>query len=390
MPWTQTDPMTERFKFILAADEGLFSMTELCRRFGISRKTGYKWLSRYRTGGLDGLGDRSRAPLTCPHQTASAVADRVVATRRAHPTWGPRKLRAYLTRRHPAVPFPAPSTIGDLLKREGLIDAPRRSRRSVHPGAGAIDAPVPGAVWTADFKGEFRLGDGPYCYPLTLQDACSRYLLACTALPSTAHEGAQPVFERAFRTWGLPDAIRTDNGGPFVSKALCGLSRLSVWWIQLGIRRERIRPGCPGENGRHERMHRTLKAETARPPASDAPTQQRRFDAFQAEFNTVRPHQALGDVVPASRFAPCSRPMPDAVPASDYPGYAEVRTVSSSGAVKFARGGLRAPLFISEVLAGHRVAFTEVDDGIWSLHFHEVLLARFDECTGRLSPGSPF
>jgi transposase InsO family protein len=390
MPWTETVPMTERFKFILAYDEGLFSMTELCRRFGISRKTGYKWRDRYRDGGLDGLRDRSRAPLSCPHQTDPAVADLVIGARRARPTWGPRKLRAYLEKQHPAVTFPAPSTIGDLLKREGLIGTPHRSERSVHPGVGAIDAPVPGAVWTADFKGEFRLGDGPYCYPLTLQDACSRYLLACTALPSTAHEGARPVFEQAFRTWGLPDAIRTDNGAPFVSKALCGLSQLSVWWIQLGIHPERIRPGCPGENGRHERMHRTLKAETTRPPAPSAPAQQRRFDAFQTEFNTVRPHQALGDAVPASRFAACSRPMPDRVPEPNYPGYAEVRTVSAVGTVKFARGGLETPLFISSVLAGHRVAFTEVDDGVWSLHFHDVLLARLDQRTRRLSPGSPF
>lgn len=306
--------------------------------------------------------------------------------RKAHPRWGPRKLLDYLEPRHPTVDFPAASTVGDVFGREGLVEARRPKRRSAHPGPSPIEAEAPGAVWSADFKGEFRLGSGAYCYPLTVQDAYSRYLLACEALPSTACEGAQPVFERLFQKHGLPKALRTDNGSPFASKALCGLSRLSVWWVKLGIAPQRIEPGQPQQNGRHERMHRrTLKAETTRPPEGSFAEQQKRFDAFQDEYNHIRPHQALDGAVPASCHARCAREMPQRCPPPQYPGHTEVRKVAASGTVKFKN----RVLFLSTVLAGEHVAFEEVDEGIWSLLFDRVLLGRLDERTWKLHPGHP-
>jgi len=385
MPWTETDPVTERHKFILAREDGLFSMTDLCERFGISRKTGYKWLDRYREEGIEGLQDRSRAPKHCPHQTPETVQELVIETREAHPRWGPRKLLDYLGPRHPEVALPAASTVGDILKREGLVEPRRSQRRPTHPGTSPIEAEAPGEVWTADFKGEFRLGSSNYCYPLTIQDAHSRYLLACEALASTAHSGAEPVFERLFREHGLPKTIRTDNGGPFASKALCGLSRLSVWWIKLGIEPDRIQPGCPQQNGRHERMHRTLKAETTRPPEPTLSKQQSRFDDFRVEYNEVRPHQALKGAVPASRHARCSRTMPKRCPEPQYPGHAEVRKVSTTGEIKFKN----RPLFVSAVLAGEYVGLEEVDDGVWNLLFDNVLLGRLDELSWTVRTGHP-
>lgn len=386
MPWTDTDPMTERHKFILAHQKGLFTMTELCKRFGISRKTGYKWLRRYREGGVDALRDRSRAPKHCPHRTPEPVRQFVIEARRAHPRWGPLKLLDYLEPRHPDIAFPASSTVGDILKREGLVpDRRRKKRRRAHPGASPIKAEAPGDVWTADFKGEFRLGSGIYCYPITMQDAYSRMLLACRGLPSTAHLSAQTVFERLFREHGLPRAIRTDNGLPFASQAICGLSRMSVWWVKLGIRHDRIEPGCPQQNGRHERMHRTLKAETTRPPEADFSPQQKRFDHFRHEYNDVRPHQALDGATPASCYRPSPNAMPEHLPKPNYPGHAEVRKVSTAGTIKFKS----QPLFISTVLAGEHMALEETDEGIWTLSFYDMLLGRLDERTFTLHSGAP-
>lgn len=302
MPWIHTDPMTERAKFVLAYEEGLFSMTELCQRFGVSRPTGYKWLGRYREEGLPALADRSRAPKRCPHQTPPEIEALLIACRKKHPRWGPKKLLAYLQRRHPDLALPAASTIGAILKRHGLTQ-PRRPWRSVrHPGASSLETTAPNQVWTADFKGQFKTLDGVYCYPLTLCDAHSRFVLRVEALLSVKQKGAFPVFEHLFRKRGLPKAIRTDNGVPFATQALCGLSRLSVWWIKLSVDHQRIEPGRPQQNGRHERMHRTLKAETTRPSEKNRFEQQGRFDRFQREFNRERPHEALSGDVPASSY----------------------------------------------------------------------------------------
>jgi len=375
MPWSETTPMTERVRFIADLESTLYTMTELCRCYGISRTTGYKWAERFVADGPRGLEDRSRAPKSCPHQTEAQVVEALVAAREKHPRWGPRKLLAILAKRHPEWSWPAASTAGEILKRHGLVTPRRRRKRSQPAGRPHFEVNSPNDLWTCDFKGQFRTGDRRYCYPLTIVDHHSRFLLGCEGQLSTATAGAWAVFERLFREKGLPRAMLSDNGGPFSSPALCGLSRLSVWWIKLGIQPLRIERGKPEQNGAHERMHRTLKAETARPPAADLPAQQICFDAFRQEFNDQRPHEALGQRAPAEFYEPSPRSYPDPLPQVEYPGHFEVRRVRRNGLIKW-QG---SDLFLSEVLAGESVGLEEVDDGIWSLHFSGQLLARFDE-----------
>ena len=380
MPWNETSPMTERMRFITLHQEGFYSMSELCQRFGISRQTGYKWLGRFEETGLEGLKEQSRAPHSSPRRTGEAVEAALLAARQAHPRWGPLKLRDYLQPRRPDLVLPAPSTIGKLLKRHGLIPAQARRRRLRHPGSAPLQTAVPNQVWCVDFKGEFPTGDGVDCYPLTVMDAHTRYLLACQARPSTAQAGVFPVFQRLFAEYGLPEAIRTDNGTPFATTALCGLSQLSVWWLKLGITHQRIAPGRPEQNGRHERMHRTLKAETTRPPASDHRRQQERFDAFLQEYNEERPHQALGGKTPASLWTPSARCLPLRVLEHEYPGHYLVRKISQAGNFRF----WSQPVFLSRTLTGEQIGLEETGDGIWSVYFRDYLLARFDERVYRI------
>jgi len=286
--------MEERARFVLEALEGWTSMSELCRRYGISRRVGYKWLNRYEDEGLGGLADRSRAPRRQAQATAPEAVNAVIELRRKHPTWGPRKLRAWLDKAKPRTTWPACSTIGTILKREGL--SRQRRRRPRVPGVWSpprTEADVPNRVWTADFKGEFRLGCGRLCYPLTIVDAHSRYVLDCRALPGTRAAGALSAFERVFRAYGLPEVIRTDNGVPFCTQAIGGLSKLAVWWIRLGIRLERTPRRHPEDNGAHERMHRILKTEATRPARRTAELQQRAFNRFRSVYNQERPHEAL-------------------------------------------------------------------------------------------------
>ena len=367
--------MTERARFVALHAEGLHSVAELCERFGVSRKTGYKWLARFRDGGLDALADQARARHSQHAKTPPEVEALVVDARRRHPTWGSRKLLPWIARRHPDVRLPAASTVGAILKRHGLVEPRRRRRVAAHPGARPLVADAPGDVWTADYKGQFRTGDGVYCFPLTVCDAHSRFVLCCEGHGSVEQYGALAAFDRLFREHGLPRSIRTDNGVPFATQAICGLSRLSVWWIKLGVTPDRIEPGRPQQNGQHERMHRTLKAETARPPERDMAQQQRRFDRWRAEFNAERPHGALDGDVPADRYAPSPRPMPERPPEPEYPGHFEVRRVSRCGTSKM-RGRQR---FLSQALAGETIAFEEVADGVWALHFYSLELGRFDE-----------
>lgn len=375
MPWSVETPMSQRREFVEDAQRGLFTMRELCARYGISRRVGYKWLTRYRELGLAGLADQSRRPQHSPTQLDGELAALCVDARHRHPTWGPRKLLAYLERRHRRQLWPAASTVGALLKREGLI-APRRRRRPLgHPGRPMSLMDQPNAVWTADFKGQFRTGDGAYCYPLTIIDGYSRSLLACEALLHPTHAASQPVFADLFRRLGLPERIRTDNGIPFATSALGRLSQLSVWWIKLGITPELIEPAHPQQNGRHERLHRTLKAETTKPPAQTARAQQRRFRAFQAEFNEERPHEALDGDTPASWYHRSSRRVlgPPADP--EYPTHFEVRYVSRNGGVRWHNHWVN----VSHVLAEEYVGLDESEDGIWSVYFGPVLLGRFHE-----------
>lgn len=376
MPWSETCPMEERARFVLEALEGWTSMSELCRRYGISRRVGYKWLNRYEEEGLGGLADRSRAPRRQAQATAPEVVNAVIELRKKHPTWGPRKLRAWLDKAKPGTSWPACSTIGAILKREGL--SKRRRRRPRIPGIWSpprTEADTPNRVWTADFKGEFRLGCGRLCYPLTIVDAHSRYVLDCRGLPGTRTAGARSTFERVFRTYGLPEVIRTDNGIPFCTQAIGGLSQLAVWWIRLGIRLERTRRRHPEDNGAHERMHRTLKAEATRPARRTPELQQRAFNRFRTVYNQERPHEALDMQTPGSLYVRSERRMPRRLPPLAYPEGFQTRRVNQHGQVRW-RG---SHCFVSETLRGQTVALDLRVDGDWNIFFGPALLAILDE-----------
>src|SRR6187401_3328191 len=286
MSWREMSPMEERLALIREYESELFTMTELAEQYGISRKTGYKWLARYTSGGAGSVRDRSRRPHVSPQTTDAELIDILLAHRRRHPRWGAKKLLAIAARRQPDLEWPSRATVCTYLKQHGLV-APRRRRRSPAQAPASPLPPITTAnqVWTTDFKGEFRTGDGCYCHPLTLRDGFSRFVLRCDGVPAESYPCTRPLFERAFAAFGLPACIRSDNGTPFASTGVAGLSRLSVWWMQLGIRVERIEPGCPEQNGSHEQFHRVLKRDTTRPPASTAASQQRRFDAFRDEYN---------------------------------------------------------------------------------------------------------
>jgi putative transposase len=381
MPWREMSPMDQRLQFVTEYASGLFTMTELAEQYGISRKTGYKWVDRHAAEGVGGVADRSRRPHHSPQSTAAAVVEALVALRIRRPLWGAKKLLAVLTRRHPDVAWPARSTVCELLHARDLV----RTRRGRRPRVAVPAARGPmtraNEVWTTDFKGEFRTGDRVACYPFTLRDGWSRFVLRCDALACHTEAVTRPRFERAFAEYGLPERIRSDNGPPFGGPGLGRLSRLAVWWIRLGIVPERIDPGHPEQNGSHEQFHAVLKAATARPPAGTAAAQQRRFNRFCAEYNDERPHEALGDAPPATRYQPSPRPLPRCLPPLEYPGHAEIRRVSTIGCVSWRRS-----LFVSEALAGEDVAFEEVDDGIWTVTFATVVLGRFDERQHRIHP----
>jgi transposase InsO family protein len=380
MPWKETDAMKERARFVADYASRQWTMSELCRRYGITRPTGYLWRDRFEAEGLAGLEERSRAPHSCPHETPEDIVELVLAAKREL-RWGARKLRRTLVGRHPEVELPSRSTMFDILKRHGLTKPRRRRTRWQHPGVVPLVTDEPNQVWTADFKGHFRTGDGVYCYPLTIADHHSRYLLRCHALTSVRSQGAKPVFERLFREVGMPEAIRTDNGTPFASTGIHGLCALNTWWMKLGIVQQRIHPASPQENGVHERMHRTLKAETTRPAGRNLRDQQRKFDTFLRTYNDERPHEALGDETPASRWHPSPRPYPEKIQPPEYPSHCVVRRVSNRGMFRW-KG---AQKFLSQPLNNQYVGFEEVEDGVWNILFYETLLGRFDERTGRLS-----
>ncbi len=375
MPWLETSPVEQRERFIADHRRSLYTMSELCQRYNISRKSGYKWLERFEEGGRAALRDRSRAPHHCPHRIPTATAQLICAARRAHPIWGPRKLLDWLTPRHPGIGWPAASTAGDLLARRGLVKKRRRRRPHYHPGVVPPTTTGPNDLWTTDFKGHFRTRDGLYCYPLTLADQHSRYLLACQGLLSTKGYGVRRTLEHAFRTYGLPLAIRTDNGVPFATTGIHGLSQLNVWWMRLGIQHQRILPAHPQQNGAHERMHKTLKAEAIRPPRGSLAAQQRTFNSFRTLYNEERPHEHLSGRTPASFYRPSPRPYPEKLPPLEYPGHFLVKRITNAGTFRFKH----RLLFIANALKQHHIGLEEVDDGIWSIYFGRVLLARLDE-----------
>lgn len=380
MPWKETCAVEERIRFIMELEQGEISKAALCRRFGISRPTGDKWLRRYEIAGLQALHDQARAPRRHPNETPEELAELIVILRRRYPTWGPKKLRVLLERKYPQMSWPACSTIGEVLRRAGLT-VPRKPRRRTPPHTQPFAAcDRPNAVWCADFKGWFRTGDGRRCEPLTISDAHSRYLLRLQGMGETKEGPVRSLFEATFRQYGLPWAIRTDNGTPFASHGIGGLSRLSAWWLKLGIEPERIEPGKPQQNGRHERMHLTLKQETACPAARDLRHQQSAFDAFRVRFNQERPHEALDQHCPASVYVPSPREYRE--PAEvEYPRGLEVRSVKSNGVFNW-RGQV---VFLGEALGRERIGLAEVSDGLWAVYFCRRALGIVDERRRKVS-----
>ena len=383
MPWLETDPVLERHHFVQDFDSGHWTMSELCLRYGVSRITGYKWLDRYRQSGIGGLQDHSRAPRSCPHQTPEDQV-RLILEENSRFSWGPRKILKRLRTRYPERSWPARSTVFDILARHGRVIPRHRRRHWKHPGAAPVSTTAPNQIWTVDFKGQFRMRNGVYCYPLTILDHYSRYLLCCHGLTDIGSQHAKPQFLRLFRECGLPDAIRSDNGSPFASTGIHGLNRLNAWWLQLGITHQRITPGNPQQNGAHERMHRTLKAKATRPPAANLNLQQRVFNRFQRTYNELRPHEALDDETPASCWKPSTRAYPERIPPPEYPKHFEVRRVSNCGAFRLHSG----QHFLSQALNGEHIGLEEIQDGVWNIVYYDTLLGRFDERTKKIT-GAP-
>lgn len=383
MAWKETGVMDERLKFVVDCLREEWTMAALCRRYGISRRVGYKWLRRYEEEGIDGLRDRSRVPLHCPSTIAESIVKRVVAYKGRHKTWGPKKILANLQKEHPRTRWPVTSTIGEILDRHGLVEH-RKKRRKATPSAEPLShCTHPNDVWCIDFKGWFRTQDGVRCDPLTLCDGDTRFALRCQAMNGkTDTATVQASLEVAFREYGLPLAIRSDNGPPFASTGLAGLSRLSVWWMRLGIRPERIRPGHPEENGRLERFHRTLKAETATPPKKSIRQQQLAFNRFLEEYNFDRPHEALGQRVPADLYTCSPRSYPARLPdIPDYDHACAVRKVRGFGHIKW-KGH---EVFVTTALAGQYVGLEPTDDGRYTLYFLEHPLGALNEKTMTLN-----
>jgi putative transposase len=376
MPWLETAPVEERQQFIEDALSDRFTMVELCARYGVSRRIGYKWLDRYHEEGRRGLCDRSRRPHRCPHRLDPGIAELLCEFRLKHPFWGARKLLTVLARRHPRITtWPAPSTAADLLARRGLVKKRRVRRPHRHPGVITPATAEPNDLWTADFKGEFRTGNGVYCYPLTIADQHTRFLLTCHGLLSTQTVTARPVFERTFREFGLPRAIRTDNGVPFATQAIHGLSYLNVWWMRLGIQHQRIHPGRPQQNGAHERMHRTLKRQATRPVKRTCVAQQRVFNVFRREYNTERPHEYLNQETPGSHYTASPRPFPTRLPPLEYPGHYLVKKVTTGGTFRLHH----KLLYIANSLVDQYIGLEETADGVWSIFFNTVLIATLNE-----------
>ncbi len=377
MPWKVKEPMEERISLITDWKSGNYSITELSVIYGVSRKAVYKWTSRYEGHGIDGLKEMSRAPLSHPNQTKAEVVEELIKEKMDHGRWGPKKLLIHLQRSRPYVQWPSVCTVEKWLRRHGLVKERKRRKRVPPYSEPFLECDAPNKVWSADFKGQFRMGNGKWCYPLTLSDNMSRYLLMCRGVGSPCHHDTQKWFQWAFCKYGLPSSIRTDNGTPFAGRGITGLSRLSVWWIRLGIRPERIQCGKPQQNGRHERMHRTLKEETATPAMADMNRQQMKFEEFRREYNEERPHEALEMKTPSSVYEASSRRYPEKVLGPQYDEGVDVRRVRDSGEISF-RGNY---YYLSEVLSGEHVGLTESYDGRYEVRFgfHPVCIIDLKE-----------
>jgi putative transposase len=382
MPWHETNTVNERLKFVAAHQAERSTMTELCKRFGISRKTGYKILERYRTDGPEGLRDRSRAPQSHPNQTSPEAEAAILRVRKAHPTWGSKKILAVLSREAPDESWPARSTIDAVLKRAGVVSSRRRRRRRQPSAPPMVKAETPNEVWSIDYKGWFRVGDGTRCDPLTLNDMFSRASLVCRAMVSPKLLDVKRQLEAAFRQFGLPHFMLSDSGPPFGSTGLARLSRLGVWLLRLRIQPVFIEPGRPDQNGRHERFHETLKAETANPPRATIPAQQRAFTRFQTIYNEERPHEALEMRVPAELWELSPRAMPSVIPEHEYPGEFEARRVRRDGSMKWAGGYV----FVGEALAREMVGLRAVGGDLWHVYLGSMCLGSLHERSGTIVP----
>jgi transposase InsO family protein len=377
MPWKVSGVVEKRRQFIEQWLSENWTMTELCARHGISRQAGYNTLARYQRAGWKGLEARSRAPQGHPNQMSGETERQIVELRQIHMRWGPRKLKVVLEREQPDQAWPAASTIGELLRREGLVMA-RKKRRRIDPYTTPFaSASAPNRVWCGDFKGWSRTQNGERIDPLTISDACTRYLLRCQVVEKMDTARVQAIFEAAFREYGLPEAIRTDNGAPFASRAIAGLSRLGLWWMKLGIVPERLQPAHPEQNGRHERMHLTLQQETMSPMAANRRAQQRRFDQFRREFNQQRPHQALAMRTPESCYTASPRPYPVRVCEPEYDSSMTVRRVFAAGQFSWKHHDV----FISETLSGERIGLEPIDHRWYTIYFAQFPLGRFDSRT---------
>ncbi len=380
MPWKECHVVDERVRFVARLLDGE-KMAGLCREFGISRKTGYKVFDRFKDHGAEAFTDRSRRPYRQAGQLPAVVEAQIVRLKREYPSWGAPKIRERLRRKYPDLRCPAISTVHAVLDRHGLVE--RRRRRRYKANGTALSRPLhPNELWCADFKGEFQLADRRYCFPLTITDFATRYLLGCEALPSTKAPQVFTVFERTFQEFGLPRAIRTDNGLPFgCGNALYGLTRLSVWWLRLGIRLERIKPGHPEQNGRHERMHLTLKREAIKPAAPNFLQQQARFEAFVARYNDERPHEALDLRVPADDYTRSPRPY-QGLTELEYPFHDWTAIVTTCGRICYEKRKVN----LSTVFAGQKVGVAQVSEHIWLVSFMDFDLGYFDDETCRLEP----
>jgi|Tabmets5t2r1_1033131.scaffolds.fasta_scaffold29705_1 putative transposase len=385
MGWKETCAVDERMRFVMAVQEQEEAVAAVCRRFGVSRKTGYKWLGRYEEGGVEGLMDRSPAPLHHPQAMTEEIAERCLAVRRAHPTWGPVKVRAWLQRRAPQTRWPAASTIGALFDREGLTVKRRVRRRSPPSSIPFAHCDVANAVWCIDFKGWFLTGDGTHCEPLTLSDGYSRYLLRCQVMPRTDSTHVWPVLDAAFREFGLPHRLRSDNGSPFASPGAGGLSRLSVKVIKAGVMPERIAPAKPQQNGRLERLHLTLLQDTAQPPARSLREQLERFRTFQRVYNEERPHQALGNDTPAEHYAVSPRRFDGVLRSPIYGPDYTLRHVRRNGEIRW-QG---KTIYISSALIGEPVGLLEQEDGSWSAYYGPIALGVIAHGGDRLRKPKP-
>lgn len=379
MPWRTSTVQTERGQLIVEAQNSDLSHAELCRRYDISRETGYKWLRRYEEEGWAGLEDRSSRPHSCSHATSAYAVDRILKIHDSR-GWGARKIQRKLQDDPTVYPTPSVDTVHRVLERHDRVQPKKPRRQRSHPGPPLPIPDEPNATWTADFKGEFRTGDGHLCFPLTIKDGYTRFLLDCRGMLLLDLRATMRRFRHLFREYGLPERIRTDNGHPFSSRAIAGLSQLSVWWIDLGISPEFIEPGHPQQNGRHERFHRTLKEETVSPPAADLRAQQHRFNQFRRIYNDERPHEALNLETPASVYRPSPRPYIDRPPELEYPGHYELRLVAGDNTIKWKT----RKVFVSGLLRHRVVGLEQVGDGLWAVYYGPLRLGWLDEADYRI------